>query len=228
MNDELDTFEHLIAHIVKGMDQNIQKKTPNGARMCGLKLEVRYSNYVSNSQHCPHNGVTNWCNMDETKPDCYPGWVGRIWYRVTAPIRCFSNELLQNSGVYTNAGGFGSYQGPFRNLSVAHHDFRCVLRQQLNVGKITKKYHSELLKKFPEPQIYSFDCMMFAADWPELAKDQAIRVCQETLSRTRINPLHVVQWEDPEIVELDRRCLIEAKQYIQSHNNQQRKDNEHV
>jgi hypothetical protein len=43
---------------------------------------MRYSELVSNSHHCPHDGVINWSGREKDAPCGYPGWQGRFLYTV--------------------------------------------------------------------------------------------------------------------------------------------------
>ena len=69
-------------------------------------LTLTYTN-VSNTHHCPRNGVTNWgCNNN--LPRGYPGWDGRIEFNISHPIRTFGGDLFRNTGIHLGTGGSGN------------------------------------------------------------------------------------------------------------------------
>lgn len=73
-------------------------------------LSLSYSDSVSNSHSCPHNGVTNWGGRDNLKdgtpaPRGYPGFSGRIAFRVSPPPFSFSSDILKATRMHTGSGG---------------------------------------------------------------------------------------------------------------------------
>ena len=82
-------------------------------------LSLRWNPNVSNTHHCPHNGVTNWGGRKESAPHGYPGWYGRIEFTTkiinpdtgTAGIRSIGGRCLEGTGVHTGTGGGGDVYG---------------------------------------------------------------------------------------------------------------------
>jgi hypothetical protein len=76
--------------------------------VCYLKLD--YSESVSNTHSCPHNGVTNWSRRDTfadgtEKPTGYPGWQGTVRFHISHEVPGFFSNLLNGTRIHTGAGG---------------------------------------------------------------------------------------------------------------------------
>lgn len=72
-------------------------------------LTLDWSDSVSNSHSCPHDGVTNWGGRDTygdgmPKPKGYPGWSGRIEWETSHDIR-FGWGLMRSLRIHTGTGG---------------------------------------------------------------------------------------------------------------------------
>jgi len=72
-------------------------------------LDLTYSNSVSNSHDCPRGGVRNWGGRETygdgtPKPRGYPGFSGRIEYRMSHDIG-FGSEVMEGLGIHTGSGG---------------------------------------------------------------------------------------------------------------------------
>ena len=82
-------------------------------------LSLRWNPNVSNTHHCPRNGVTNWGGRKEGAPHGYPGWYGRIEFTTKvinpdtgiANIRSIGGRCLEGTGVHTGTGGGGNVYG---------------------------------------------------------------------------------------------------------------------
>lgn len=102
--------------VLDNVFENINKKNQDKFSIKITYLDIQWYNNVSNSHDCPHNGVTNWgrgdCFKDGTaKPTGYPGWHGRIEYKLSHSPR-FSSEVLGNFRIHTGTGGgigYGRY-----------------------------------------------------------------------------------------------------------------------
>jgi hypothetical protein len=70
-------------------------------------LELTWSDSVSNTHSCPHNGVTNWGSDRKDAPRGYPGWRGRIEYEISHEIPGFSSSLMEGSRIHIGSGGGG-------------------------------------------------------------------------------------------------------------------------
>lgn len=75
-------------------------------------VKFEWSDQVSNSHSCPHNGVMNW-GRDPNKPTSYEGWVARIEYQ---PNRSpdgtydYGVNIWAGTGIHTHGGGFAGNQ----------------------------------------------------------------------------------------------------------------------
>lgn len=68
-------------------------------------LDIRWSDSVSNSHDCPHNGVTNWAGRDQNAPRGYPGWGGRIEYQISHELPGFGSDIMEGTRIHTGTGG---------------------------------------------------------------------------------------------------------------------------
>jgi hypothetical protein len=90
---------------VKTKLYNLQELTDFKLRISSLT--VSYEEKVSNSHHCPRNGVTNWY-ATLSLPTGYPGWRGTIEFEILPES---ANELvsvvhmLSNVGINLGSGG---------------------------------------------------------------------------------------------------------------------------
>ena len=105
MRVECSSFDELKTYLIEKWDQMVTEK---------VKLEeinfsrMNWYDSVSNSHHCPKNGITNWWSKPDL-PKGYPGWIGRIHIQVTG--RLFDQSIiLSRLGVHIGTGGGGSYE----------------------------------------------------------------------------------------------------------------------
>ncbi len=75
-------------------------------------LDVAYSDNISNSHSCPHNGKTNWGGREVGKdgvpvPRGYPGFGGRITYKLSHDTRGFGSDVTKGTRIHTGTGGGG-------------------------------------------------------------------------------------------------------------------------
>ncbi|HAC14780.1 MAG TPA: hypothetical protein DCE78_02370 [Bacteroidetes bacterium] len=92
--------------LVKWKDGNYDlDRYPNAA---DFKVEITYLNVkhgmVSNTHHCPKNGVTNW-GGDKDKPRRYPGWEGRIEFTYSHDLPGFNWDAMKMLRIHTGSGG---------------------------------------------------------------------------------------------------------------------------
>jgi hypothetical protein len=118
------------------------------------KTKLQWSDYVSNSHSCPHNGVINWGYKEvfddgTPKPAGYPGWTGRVEWIVEWP--------KEFSGIYLGSDLFSG-----RTF--------CTGRQRAHTGTgggagdhFNEKYQTHCQKP-------GYDFRIYAADWPGLAR----------------------------------------------------------
>lgn len=73
------------------------------------QFELFWNEHVSNTHSCPHNGVTNFTGKND-KPKSYPGWRGRIAWKVTDPDSSVGSSFFsgKNCRIHTGGGGGGS------------------------------------------------------------------------------------------------------------------------
>lgn len=122
---------------------------------------LRWSDSVSNSHSCPHDGVTNWGGRVEGAPRGYPGWTGRVDWVVEWP-----KEL---EGMYLGSDLFS--KGTFRTG-----------RQRAHTGtggggggRMSKEFNTWV-------QCPGYQLDIFASDWPGLARYHEKRKMWNTLS----------------------------------------------
>jgi hypothetical protein len=78
-----------------------------------IYLDLRYSPKVTNTHHCPKNGVTNF-SVESHLPKYYPGWYGRIWFTVYKQKK--SKDYFTKYKVHTGTGGYGLYDRPITTI----------------------------------------------------------------------------------------------------------------
>lgn len=137
--------------------KNVGKKLGRGKNAGNVPMpkvlkithSMRWSDSVSNSHSCPHNGVTNWGGRVEGAPRGYPGWTGRVDWIVEWP--------KEFDGIYLGSDLFS--RGTF-----------CTGRQRAHTGTgggggghFNKEFNT-----WCQSPGYSFD--IFAADWPGMAR----------------------------------------------------------
>lgn len=122
---------------------------------------MSWSESVSNSHSCPHNGVTNWGGRVEGAPRGYPGWTGRVDWIVEWP--------KEFDGIYLGSDLFS--RGTF-----------CTGRQRAHTGTgggggghFNKEFNT-----WCQSSGYSFS--IFASDWPGMARYYEKRRMWSTLS----------------------------------------------
>jgi hypothetical protein len=130
------------------------------------RFDMRWSDSVSNTHSCPHNGVTNFSqsyNRQQGKnlPEGYPGWTGRADWIVAWP--------REWDGHYLGSDLF------------SHGTFRTG-RQRAHTGtggggglSFSKKYNCYV-------QSCGYDFRIYAADWPGLARYYEKQRMWKTLS----------------------------------------------
>lgn len=221
-SESINSLELVCDYIRRVVDQkvlhawadsgSVQRARYGGpATLVGMKLEVRWSPSVSNTHECPHNGVTNWAK-NENGPVEYPGWTGKVWFRLAARSSGFWSNSVDGTGLHLSTGGFGCYDGPDRAITtayqshVSHHhaDYR-------RYGRMSKQQYEQqlaLLQK-QQPITYTYQCSLFDADWPGIANQHAIEQAQHYLTTgeraQNITMSH--QWQDPNQAQADREYI---------------------
>lgn len=139
----------------------------------GLKLDVGWSDRISNSHSSPQNGVQNF-NSSNNLPRGYPGWSGRVWIRYAQEARPWGSDSLLQVLLHTGTGGAGAYGGPWQDISSDLY------------AADPKRYNRDM-------HLYSWDCKIWASDHPELW--DLHRQMQETLELD--NAQRAIQGENP-------------------------------
>ena len=122
------------------------------------KFDLVWSDSVSNTHSCPHNGVMNWGCKDD-KPTGYPGWRGRVEWIVEFPEEWsgvyLGGDLFrgQRTRCHTGTGGGGS--------SGHNKQYNCHTQQ------------------------YGYDFRVYAADWTGMARGESKRQFAEVLEGRR-------------------------------------------
>jgi hypothetical protein len=156
-------------------------------QVIGFSWKIRHEENVSNSHYCPIDGVTNWGGT-ENIPKSYKGWQGRVWIRYATELSDFASKPFCNTLTYPGTGGFGSYNGPWENISSAAY----------------------LLKK-TGPIIFSWDYRFFDNDWPLIKQYVEELSVYERLSNIKQNYYHTFLWEDENTAKLDADFLSDSK-----------------
>ena len=116
------------------------------------EFDLYWSDCVSNTHSCPHNGVTNWGQHRPENahlPKGYPGWTGNIQWMCEWP--------LEFKGFYLGSDLFSG--GSF-----------CSGRQRAHTGSGGFRGEGYKEKYGCETQSSGYDFKLFAADWPGLAR----------------------------------------------------------
>jgi hypothetical protein len=115
-------------------------------------FDMRWSDSVSNSHSCPHNGMTNWggYNTDLGAPNGYPGWQGRADWIVAWP--------KEFDGIYLGSDLFKGLHGSRSGRQRAH----------TGTGGGGGMRWSDKHKCYV--MSHGYDFKIFAADWPGLTR----------------------------------------------------------
>ena len=117
-------------------------------------FDLRWSDSVSNSHSCPHNGVMNWWgSRDASLPIGYPGWYGEVSWIIEFPELWngfyLGGDLFsgRRSRCHTGSGGGGG-------------------------GGLHKKYGCYT-------QSFNYQLKLYAADWPGMLRvDEMDRIAR--------------------------------------------------
>lgn len=90
------------------------KKNKGMHNLAYFELDVKWYDQISNTHHCPTNGVTNFrrnavLENGEPAPRSYPGWKGRLEIGVITPKNYdgYGSAYFENSIIKTGSGGGG-------------------------------------------------------------------------------------------------------------------------
>lgn len=184
--------------------QRANDNLPKDNRVVGFAFDLAWGNRIRNSHDCPKSGVTNFTGREKfpdgtLKPSSYQGWQGRVWIRYCKDIKTVGSGPLEGTGLHTGTGGFGHYNGPWHQVSTAIIKMRII--KGFGQGCWT------------EVSIYSWDCRVFADDFPELLEQQQLKMIDEKLSGA--TPVAwQYRWTDPEVEKQDFEILQMYKDLI--------------
>jgi len=173
------TLDELAEFVIKVINHQIE---PN--RVVGFKWNLRYTDQVSNTHSSPLEGVTNW-GSDDDRPRGYPGFTGRVWIRYDREPKSFGSEPFGRTTTHTGTGGYGSYSGPWTEIS-------------------RYRYENRKRKDYPEPQSYSWDYRFYLEDWPEIRRQvEQQQIWRALNGREGFTMDHEWEWHDPVTVRAD-------------------------
>lgn len=127
------------------------------------RFDLSWSDCVSNSHSCPHNGVTNWfssSNKDKTVPTGYPGWTGRVEWIVKWPKEW--DGFYLGSDLFKGLHGRGSRQRAHTGTG-GGGGMRYSERHQCHVMS------------------FGYDFRLYAADWPGMDRYREKKLMWDTL-----------------------------------------------
>ena len=167
-------------------------------RVVGFAWNISYCDEVSNHHNSPLGKETNYGNHKINVPRGYHGFLGRVWIRYNCEPTGWGSSAMEHTLVHTGTGGNGSYGGLWQYIATQRY-------KKYNAGKACNS--REFVKKCA---CYSWDCKIFADDFPIIAdmisKQQMMDILITT-EKQRIR--HQFEWNDPETVEEDRLFLEE-------------------
>ena len=178
---EPESLDELARCVIKVISE--QKSTRDASsRKCnvvGFCWDIVHSPRISNTHSSPIDGVTNWGSKPD-KPTGYPGWTGRVWIRYEQEYPTFSSDPFSATLTHPGTGGFGSYNGPWEQISTAYY----------------KRHGHKVASKFNRPAVYSWDYRFYQSDWPVLSDEINKLEMFHKLAGTNTNKKHYFLWED--------------------------------
>lgn len=191
----MSNFIQELTHIIIDRVNDNLKKDNN--KVVGLQLVLSWYDRVSNSHSAPVGKPTNGGRLGFL-PTGYPGWSGRVWIRYDK--KCFKgwggSDPIRGTGLHTGTGGFGTYSGPWTKL--AHSIFDAEL-----IDKISLKKYNDL-----KPVCHSWDCRVFAEDFPEILELYQMDKCFDLLANGGESQREYSYcWEDPETAAADKLLI---------------------
>lgn len=147
---DLESFHDIEDWIVKHSDLFVLTscKLPSGQeipKIVSIELtNMKFDKFISNSHNAPIGKLTNWGGR-EGIPTGYPGWKGRVLYRILGSYPEFLSNLFKNTGICLGTGTGSACSGS-------------------RVFDNNKLIQSS----------YSAEVILFAADWPGLSRQQVL------------------------------------------------------
>lgn len=114
-----DNWEWFFANGLKHRPWACDKKPVNKHKLVNLNIDVRWSDTVSNTHHCPRGGVRNWDQRGNREkgpnlPESYPGWHGCITFEIDAGMSShkknpykfdgYGGDYFSNTPIQTGGG----------------------------------------------------------------------------------------------------------------------------
>jgi hypothetical protein len=166
-------------------------------KVIGLHWDVEHRALISNTHECPLDGVTNWGGDRPGAPRGYPGWQGRVWVRYADPIDSFGNSPWDATVTHPGTGGWGSYEGVWKNICGKHY--------QVFGG-------NRKMATYPQPQCYSWDFKIFDQDWECIPREITWVLLNSVNPVPGSKMTHKFDWDDPHTVKWDKEFMEHYKE----------------
>lgn len=190
VGSEPKNLDELFEGTKRVLQHCLEQNNPN-IKLHGLAWDIYYNNRVSNSHSCPLNGVTNW-RSESDKPTGYPGFQGRVWVRYSSRPSLFGSDVFKNTMTHTGTGGYGSYNGPWREIT-----------------SVMYKSKHQCADSIIYPM--SWDYKIFLDDWEGLLP----MLMLVKLRDTKIDISYNMEWTDPEALQQDKDIISTYKRSLE-------------
>lgn len=185
------TMTDITDQIAQRVISKVNKST-SGA-LVGMKLTLRWSDFVTGAHGVRRRTTTGRVHRitlseGSVRTRTFPGWVGRVWVRFSAhsDIDGDVSRYLRSADLHTGTRDFGAYNGPWTSLYHLWHQNR------------------DVLKDWPEPRFYSWDCRLFYDDFVDICNDMdTIRAFAALSGESSEWNRSEFWWEDPEVEQHD-------------------------
>lgn len=194
VNNTVNNFIQELTHII--IDR-VNHKLKNGCKVTGMQLTLAWYDRVSNGRSAPVGKPTNFSGRSHL-PISYPGWSGRAWirYNKNCSDGWGGSDPIRGTGLHTGTGGFGTYDGPWSPLIRSIFDARLI-------ETISLKQYNDL-----EQICYSWDCRVFADDFPEILDlFETDRLFDTIAKGNSVQRQYSYCWNDPDTVAADKQLI---------------------
>ena len=187
---EPETLEQLAECVISVINSQYNSgfgklKKANKYKVIGFHWIINSCISIHRSQRSPDELLVN----EESDSS---GWTGRVWIRYAEECNGFGSDPFKHTRTYPGTGGFGSYNGPWADISTAHW-------QAINDEKT--------LGQYPQPVCYSWDYRIYNADWPAIAAwVECEKICAK-LKGENWGYSHQFMWDDKETLDADKEFM---------------------